>query len=386
MNSFYGVVVLTCVSSMITVAVAVGKDTVLDKSSIQWFRFSFILVAIGMTCEYLGVLFSALGNVPEWLFILVTLCEYIISPMLSLFLARSCGVKTPVKPMFLVMLMHAILEVAAAPFGLIFYINENGYYCRGDYYWVYLFFCAVSFLFILFVFIHLGRKANTKNLITLLLITITFLFGQVASIIDGQVYTGYLSISMTAVLLYILTQDLMRCKLIKMIDLEQEKSTHDSLTGVANRALYERKTNIMNDNIKANPDAIHFAICECDLNNLKIINDTYGHESGDFYIKTCCKTICNIFKHSPVFRTGGDEFVIILQNEDYDRYDEIKKEITDFVFSEVKKEGSVLEKVSFAAGFSKFNSKTDKTVGDVLNRADFEMYIHKKTVKAYAAV
>ena len=94
MNSFYGVVVLTCVSSMITVAVAVGKDTVLDKSSIQWFRFSFILVAIGMTCEYLGVLFNALGNVPEWLFILVTLCEYIISPMLSLFLARSCGVKT----------------------------------------------------------------------------------------------------------------------------------------------------------------------------------------------------------------------------------------------------------------------------------------------------
>ena len=131
---------------------------------------------------------------------------------------------------------------------------------------------------------------------------------------------------------------------------------------------------------------MHFAICECDLNNLKIINDTYGHESGDFYIKACCKTICNIFKHSPVFRTGGDEFVIILQNEDYERCDEIKKEINDFVLSEVKKEGSVLEKISFAAGFSKFNSKTDRTVGDVLNRADFEMYIHKKTVKASAAI
>ena len=75
-----------------------------------------------------------------------------------------------------------------------------------------------------------------------------------------------------------------------------------------------------------------------------------------------------------------------MQNEDYEHYDEIKKDITEFIFSEVKKEGSVLEKISFAAGFSKFNSKTDKTVGDVLNRADFEMYIHKKTVKASASV
>ena len=142
----------------------------------------------------------------------------------------------------------------------------------------------------------------------------------------------------------------------------------------------------MNDKIKEDPDSIKFAICECDLNNLKIINDTYGHESGDYYIKICCKAICNIFKHSPVFRIGGDEFVIIMQNEDYDRLDELKKYINDFVLAEVKKEGSVLEKISFAAGFSRFNSKTDKTVADVFNRADFEMYIHKKTVKASAAI
>ena len=223
MDPFYGVVVLTCVASMITVVFAVGKDTYLDKNSIQWFRFSFVLVAIGMTCEYLGVLFSDLGNVPKVLFILVTLCEYILSPMLSLSLARSCGIKAPIKPMLLVMLMHAIMEIAAAPFGLIFYITDEGSFARGDYYWIYLFFCAVSFLFILFVFIHLGRKANTKNLITLILITITFLVGQVATITDEHVYTGYLSISMTAVLLYILTQDLMRCKLMKQMYLEQEK-------------------------------------------------------------------------------------------------------------------------------------------------------------------
>ena len=386
MISFYGVVVLSCVMSMITLAVAVGKNTILDKNSIQWFRFTFILVAMGMTFEYIGVLFSEFGGVPDWLFITVTLCEYVLSPFLTLSLAKSCGIKASLKPMFAVMTFHAALEIILAPFGIIFYITEEGYFSRGDFYWIYLVFCAISFLFIVVVFVHLARKAKEKNLITLLMIAVTFLVGQIPSITTDHIYTGYMSISLTAALLYIFTQDLMRSQLIKIIGQEQEKSTHDSLTGVANRELYERKTGIINGNIQNDPQSVHFVICECDLNNLKVINDTYGHESGDFYIKACCKVICNFFKHSPVFRTGGDEFVIILQNEDYENYEQIKKDINDFVMSEVRKSSSILEKISFAAGFSKFNSKTDKTVGDVLNRADFEMYIHKKCVKSNAAV
>lgn len=386
MITLYSVVVLSCVLSMITLATAVGKNTTLEKNIITWFRFTFILVAIGMTFEYVGVLFNSLGNVPAWLFVTVTLCEYSLSPCLTIALAKSCGIKASLKPMFFVMVFHAALEIIMSPFGLIFYIDEHGIYCRGDFYWIYLVFCGLSFLFILAVFIHLAKKARETSIVTLAFIALTFLAGQIPSIVSDSIYTGYFSICVTAVLLYIFTQDLMRGQLIKRIDAEQEKSTHDALTGVANRELYERKSGIINENIKAAPQSLRFAICECDLNNLKVINDTYGHESGDFYIKTCCKTICNIFKHSPVFRTGGDEFVIIMQNEDYENYEKLKTEVNDFVMAEVKKKGSILGKISFAAGFSKYNCKTDKTVADVLNRADFEMYIHKKCVKANAAL
>ena len=43
-----------------------------------------------------------------------------------------------------------------------------------------------------------------------------------------------------------------------------------------------------------------------DLNFLKKINDTYGHEKGNLAIKKLCFIICHIFQHSPVFRIGGD--------------------------------------------------------------------------------
>lgn len=379
---FYGVVVLTCVMSMITLAVAVGKNTVLDKRSIRWFRGTFVLVSVGASCEFLGVLFDSIGGVPAWIYTFVTLFEYILSPCLTVFLAKSCSVKASLKPIIIIMAFHGVIELIMAPFGLIFHINEEGFFSRGDFYWLYLAFCGISFLFILFVFINLGKKAKSRNLVTLIMISITFLSGQLPSVLSEHIYTGYISICFTAILLYIFTQDLMRCQLMELIDQEQEKSTHDSLTGVANRALYERKTAIINKFIQSDNQSLHFGICECDLNNLKVINDTYGHESGDFYIKSCCKVICNFFKHSPVFRTGGDEFVVILQNEDYERYEELKKDINEFVLSEVRKKTSILEKISFAAGFSKFNSKTDRSVGDVLNRADFEMYIHKKSVKS----
>jgi len=59
-------------------------------------------------------------------------------------------------------------------------------------------------------------------------------------------------------------------------------------------------------------EAPEFGVIGCDVNGLKKINDTLGHKAGDEYICAACKMLCEYFKHSPVFRIGGDEFVVIL--------------------------------------------------------------------------
>ncbi len=168
--------------------------------------------------------------------------------------------------------------------------------------------------------------------------------GQAANTINGNINSGYMSICVTAVLLYICIQNMLRYVMLETITVEKDISNHDALTKVLSRISYDNQVSQFDRNIRETPDAIRFAVCECDLNNLKIINDTFGHDKGDEYIINCCKTICNIFKHSPVFRIGGDEFVAILNSDDYDNLERIKLIVDDLTRNEMLKSCTLAEK------------------------------------------
>ena len=60
MDHNYTVTIIICILSMLSLAIDVGKNNILNKSDIKWFRLSFILAAIGAGCEYLGVLLGRL--------------------------------------------------------------------------------------------------------------------------------------------------------------------------------------------------------------------------------------------------------------------------------------------------------------------------------------
>lgn len=149
----------------------------------------------------------------------------------------------------------------------------------------------------------------------------------------------------------------------------------DPLTGVKNKASYidevgKMEVLIADENIK------DFGIAVFDLNGLKKINDTLGHEKGDEYIKEACKIICKYFKHSPVFRIGGDEFVVILKGEDYYDHKNILENFSNQIMEEKRKNGVII-----AMGFSSFKSGNDGSFMRVFERADKNMYKCKKMLK-----
>ena len=157
----------------------------------------------------------------------------------------------------------------------------------------------------------------------------------------------------------------------------------DALTGVRNKNAYDSEARRLEWKIADGKK--DFGIAMIDLNFLKRINDTYGHDQGDIAIKRLCHIICNIFKHSPVFRVGGDEFVVVLEKTDLLNIEFLITEFNSKI--ELLSNDESLEpweQVSAAIGYAAF-SPADKNVLDVFRRADQNMYERKKQMKAERA-
>lgn len=154
----------------------------------------------------------------------------------------------------------------------------------------------------------------------------------------------------------------------------------DSLTNVKNRTAYDRYIATLDKEI-SNGIYKQVAIVMCDINNLKTINDNLSHEAGDEYIKNCCRAMCETYKHSPVFRIGGDEFVIILTGEDYDLRHEHLAAVKQKIEEASNSDNPVL-KISFAVGMAEFDPTKDKKASNMTKRADALMYLDKAQMKA----
>lgn len=147
----------------------------------------------------------------------------------------------------------------------------------------------------------------------------------------------------------------------------------DALTGVKNKTAFTTKKRKMDAKIAIEPE-IKFALVMCDVNNLKITNDTQGHEAGDTLLQTICAAICDVYKHSPVYRIGGDEFVILLMGNDYENRHELFKSIQHISAGDK-------ENLSFAVGMAEYEPFHDISMQDVFSRADAAMYQNKKSMK-----
>ncbi|MBR5376287.1 MAG: diguanylate cyclase, partial [Lachnospiraceae bacterium] len=136
----------------------------------------------------------------------------------------------------------------------------------------------------------------------------------------------------------------------------------DELTNVRNKSAYVYLEEEL-DRQMSSVDKPEFSIVICDVNDLKIINETRGHKAGDESIRDACEMICAIFDHSPVFRIGGDEFVVVLRDQDYEKRESL---ISNLLYEREKNRKS--SGVTIAYGISDYDPEKDLRVADVFKR------------------
>ena len=161
----------------------------------------------------------------------------------------------------------------------------------------------------------------------------------------------------------------------------EELAHKDALTGLKNKTAYNEATAKLDADIA--DGRAKFAVVMIDVNYLKRVNDTYGHEYGNIYLINAGKLACSIFGEENVYRIGGDEFVVILEG---DKVSLAKYFVTQFKSETERKNTGVAlepwEKVSAAVGVAFYESGVDDSADGVFKRADALMYEHKLQMKA----
>ena len=170
------------------------------------------------------------------------------------------------------------------------------------------------------------------------------------------------------------TQELTKTRI--EADEMNELAHRDALTGVGSKLAYDQQAIKLTEEMERG-DA-RYGIVMVDMNDLKKMNDTYGHEQGNVAIQKTCALICEVFSHSPVYRFGGDEFVVVVKGRDYDAIEERVAQFRKAAAATAS--GQPWERVNAAIGYALYNG--EDTVDDVFRRADHLMYEQKKEMKA----
>ncbi|MBR3317952.1 MAG: EAL domain-containing protein [Atopobiaceae bacterium] len=162
---------------------------------------------------------------------------------------------------------------------------------------------------------------------------------------------------------------------LEALSMANTLARRDDLTHTKNKAAYREMESTLQEHIKEG--GTPFALVLCDINDLKVINDTQGHKAGDKYIKAACLLVCRIFQHSPVYRIGGDEFVVVLRGQDYINRKRLLKRLRKQVEENIRMgEGPVV-----ASGLAEYQPAKDSSVEEVFDRADALMYEDKARLK-----
>lgn len=158
---------------------------------------------------------------------------------------------------------------------------------------------------------------------------------------------------------------------------ERLYATTDELTGVFNRRMGLK---LLQDEIDKEND--NLSICYIDVNDLKKVNDSFGHGAGDDLIKSLTQVIQKNIKQEDILcRLGGDEFMIILPNKSNYKTMIIMDLVNDILSDKARLENSEYT-ISFSQGIVEYNPIKHKTIESFIEDADEEMYKDKQQKKA----
>lgn len=339
------------------------SSNILNKNRKKSFLFAIMLTVIVILLEA-GTILTSNENIRlRSLIIFFNVFGFALSPVIPIALIAVIDIK------FIqthkIMLLPTFINIAAAILspllGLIFYVDANNQYIRGYYFFVFVMVYIINLILLFISTFLICKKHHYPIIWKSIFLSVFTIAGTSIQLIVPSVYISWHCITLSLILYFLL--------------LSEFDNSFDTLSGLYNRATFEKA-------VKQIKRQKAFSVIAIDINDFKIINDTYGHNYGDSVINS----IAIILKESldsryTCYRVGGDEFCILCKELNKDNIEYHLKKITD-TLSEKRAIDSRIPTIAY--GYSVFQGGKKPDFEKIHKEADDQMYRYKKLHKDLA--
>ena len=330
-----------------------------------------MLIFIASLAEWVGVYISGITGIPTVCLRIVKCIDYILTPIAGAALVGQMRLRNVwTKILNVVILFNTLIQLVSFFTGWMTKVDEKHYYHHGPLYNIYIGEYVIVLLLVIILFLNYGKNFRKQNRLSIYLVMVFMLVGIIMQEGLGKdVRTAYLAMTIGATLMFIhSTEYSLQKKDDELLEQRIQIKT-DALTGLLSRYAYN---NALDKYTTDMPESlVAFSI---DINGLKRVNDTLGHEAGDELICGAAACIKNVFDEvGSCYRTGGDEFIVLASVS--------KKEAVKCV-QDIEKltknwTGSLVDSLALSVGYALLEEHKGFSCSELIQAADKQMYMDK---------
>ena len=335
------------------------------------FYLTYVLIFIASLAEWVGVYISGITGIPTVCLRIVKCIDYILTPIAGAALVGQMRLRNVwTKILNVVILFNTLIQLVSFFTGWMTIVDEKHYYHHGPLYYIYIVEYVLVLLLVIILFLNYGKNFRKQNRLSIYLVMVFMLVGIIMQEGLGKdVRTAYLAMTIGATLMFIHSTEYSQQKKDDELLEQRIQIKTDALTGLLSRYAYN---NALDKYTTDMPESlVAFSI---DINGLKRVNDTLGHEAGDELICGAAACIKNVFDEvGSCYRTGGDEFIVLASVS--------KKEAVKCV-QDIEKltknwTGSLVDSLALSVGYAVLEEHKDCNCSELIQVADKQMYMAK---------
>jgi len=366
---YYPQVMMFCCICLVALAFIVNENSRLSTETKRRFIQCYEIIFLTIFTVLINALFE---GKPEY--IIAHKCskfvDFVLTPIINLFFLKLLTKKKKILyPLRILLFINSIFVVVNLFTGWIYTINDANVFIKGRYYIIYECVYVASSLYLVAEFIFYGRRHPNRNGFSLF--CIFFIIG--GSMFVQQVFginIAGIGLAFGSALIFIHYSEFYQQNNDIVLSAQEKLIRTDVLTQIQNRYAYTEKAREFYTN-GVPKDLVVFSI---DLNGLKKINDTQGHEYGDHLITSASSIITSVFsKYGTTYRIGGDEFMVIIENTKVfpgELGEQLEKKTAEY-------KSALVDEVSLSYGYVCAKDYPDMDFESLTNVADKRMYEDK---------